>query len=300
MKIPDYPNFEAIDISMKEILYSYLNLLTNGISEFTFASFFIHRNKYQYKVSRISENQYIFSGIDLNKKTFFLIPGEIPSVDFLKKLLSQFDYWNLMSKKQAEESEINFRIGKPYEDRDNWDYLYTTEQLATLSGKVLHKKRNLVNSFTKSFSPKIEPLVPKNVKDAMFILDKWLQERNETPDYKKNDYIPTKEALNNLSELGLSGIIVYIEEKPVGFSIGERFARGTMYAVHFEKGLNEYKGIYQFVNMEFAKTVPNSIKIINREQDLGDIGMRQAKETYRPVDFTQKFWLSKKEDDFSL
>jgi len=57
----------------------------------------------------------------------------------------------------------------------------------------------------------------------------------------------------------------------------------------FEKGLEEYKGIYQYINQAFAASLPESITHINREQDLGDEGLRQAKMTYRPSGFVRKY-----------
>jgi hypothetical protein len=62
-----------------------------------------------------------------------------------------------------------------------------------------------------------------------------------------------------------------------------------MFAVHFEKAIDEYKGIYQYINMTFAASLPDSYITINREQDLGDEGLKQAKETYRPCGFVKKY-----------
>ena len=59
--------------------------------------------------------------------------------------------------------------------------------------------------------------------------------------------------------------------------------------VHFEKGDNNYKGVYQFINNETAKNLPETVLYINREQDLGDEGLRQAKMTYRPCGFINKY-----------
>jgi hypothetical protein len=62
-----------------------------------------------------------------------------------------------------------------------------------------------------------------------------------------------------------------------------------MFAIHFEKGIDEYKGIYQFMNKTFAVSLPRFFTWINREQDLGDEGLRQSKMTYRPCDFVRKY-----------
>jgi len=39
---------------------------------------------------------------------------------------------------------------------------------------------------------------------------------------------------------------------------------------------------YQFINMSFVSILPEKYTYINREQDLGDQGLRQAKMSYRP------------------
>ena len=79
--------------------------------------------------------------------------------------------------------------------------------------------------------------------------------------------------------LGLSGPVL-----AEGTDGGEYSA-----VVLFEKGINSYKGVYQFVNRSQALNLPATVELINREQDLGNPGLRQAKMTYRPVDFTKKF-----------
>jgi hypothetical protein len=48
-------------------------------------------------------------------------------------------------------------------------------------------------------------------------------------------------------------------------------------------------GIYQFMNQTFAASLPETVTHINMEQDLGDVGLRQAKMTYRPSGFVRKY-----------
>jgi hypothetical protein len=62
-----------------------------------------------------------------------------------------------------------------------------------------------------------------------------------------------------------------------------------MFGIHFEKGIDEYKGIYQYINQNFAASLDEHYVYINREQDLGDEGLRQAKMTYRPIGFVRKY-----------
>jgi len=77
--------------------------------------------------------------------------------------------------------------------------------------------------------------------------------------------------------------------------MGEIIAHGTMFTIHFEKADDTYKGIYQFINRSFAAMLVDCIEVINREQDLGDPGLRQAKMSYRPTSFIKKYRISRSE-----
>jgi hypothetical protein len=43
------------------------------------------------------------------------------------------------------------------------------------------------------------------------------------------------------------------------------------------------------MNQAFAAALPRFFTLINREQDLGSEGLRQAKMTYRPCAFVKKY-----------
>ena len=60
----------------------------------------------------------------------------------------------------------------------------------------------------------------------------------------------------------------------------------------FEKADDGIKGSYNIINREFARFLKNkyeSLKFINREQDLNLPGLRQAKLSYMPCSLVEKF-----------
>ena len=71
------------------------------------------------------------------------------------------------------------------------------------------------------------------------------------------------------------------------FALGERLNKSTA-VWHFEKALPEINGLSQLVNQWFAKECLAEFEFVNREQDLGIPGLRQAKESYYPDHLVEK------------
>ena len=202
----------------------------------------------------------------------------------LDELFARYRVSKCCSSSQAERlAGMGYHV---WEDRDNFDYLYRREDLASLSGRRFHRKKNLVNLFLRNNACTAKPLLPEYAGDALNILETWRQQQT-TP----GDYDAAREAIERMEQLQLCGGIFYIDDVPAAYSLGEELSRGTMWVTHFEKAVESerYKGIYQYVNQAFGGVLPGKYELINREQDLGDPGLRQAKIGYRPVGFVKKY-----------
>ncbi len=287
--VPVYPEFAPVSLDMREALYPALNMIKDGISEFTFSNLYLFRGTYGYRVSRLPGKTFIIAG-EKAGKSFFYTPCALPERAILDELMGKHDYLKNLSESQADDHRASLEQWgyKVEEDRDNFDYLYLRTDLATLSGKTYHKKRNLVNAFINSYDYEQKPLRKENVSDAIAVLERWREAKGF-----EGDYAASLEALELFDVLGMRGSVYYVDGAPAGWSLGEPLAKGRMFAVHFEKGIEDYKGIYQFMNQAFAQALPSYFSSINREQDLGDEGLRQAKMTYRPCCFVNKYRVTK-------
>jgi uncharacterized protein len=286
MSIPTFPDWADLDISMRGDLHPDLSMLKDGISEFTFAGLYLFRRQYNYRLSQLPDGHIVISGKS-DQKRFFMLPCGLPEDDqLLQKLFSVHDYLKNLPEQYAEKERIRLeQMGFCVcEDRDNFDYLYLRKNLAVLAGRKYHKKRNLVNGFINSYSYEERWISSENMSDAREVLETWRSEREEAQDYEA-----AAEALEMMETLELSGCITYVDGKPAAYSLGEALAKGRAFAVHFEKANGNYKGIYQFINQSFASMLPRHYHYVNREQDLGDPGLRQAKMSYRPDAFVKKF-----------
>jgi len=283
--IKEYPGTSEITLELRPLLHPRFQALVEGISEFTFANLYLFRNRHHYRISRIEGDLLLITGRDKDK-SFFMLPLGLPGKTSLEVLFKGAGIMKAVSEPQTEVlSGLGYLVT---EDRDNFDYLFSREELANLTGRKFHKKKNLVNFFIKNNQFQAKPLLEEYQSDALLILEAW---KEQQPQSNQTDYSAAKEALQKMETLQLCGGIVYVDEKPVSYILGEELAGGKIFVIHFEKALTDpqYKGIYQFINQAFAGILPEKYEFINREQDLSEPGLRQAKESYNPVGFVKKY-----------
>lgn len=278
--IADYPESSVITLDLRPSLHPMFRRLKDGISEFTFANLYLFRGTHNYRISKLSGNLLVISGTD-KEGSFFMLPSSLPKRAVLRELFDRFSFMKNASEKQARElTDAGFAAK---EDRNNFDYLYLRDEMAALTGRRFHRKKNLVNFFIGEYSCSEKPLSEKYLSDALWILDEWMNGR-KTP----GDYAAAKEALERCAQLELCGMIYHVEGKPAAYVLGEELNSET-FVVHFEKGIGDYKGLLQFVNQSFAAALPDRYRFINREQDLGDAGLRKSKSSYVPCGYVKKF-----------
>ena len=167
-------------------------------------------------------------------------------------------------------------------DLDNGDYIYSSQKLVDLPGNKLHKKRNLINQFLALYPDYIcQPLKPLDLDDCLKLSRKWCRQRTCQELDFDHETSALKRALRNFNELELHGLKISHGGELIAFSIFSELS-SNMADVHFEKFDPEIKGIGQVINWETAKSLSPKYKYINREQDLGLEGLRQAKKSYSP------------------
>lgn len=279
--IPEYPEALAVALELRPLLHPLFQALPDGISEFTFANIYLFREGHQYAISRLVDGHLVILGQD-GEKRFFMLPFGLPDKELLTMLLGDRGKMKCVSATQKPLLQgMGFVVT---EDRDNFDYLYSRQELAELTGRKFQKKRNLIKAFINNYHYEGRPLLMEYLADALGILEAWRDEHESL-----GDYWAAREALEKNEELQLCGCIYYANGQPVAYTLGEELACSTCFVVHFEKALNQYKGLYQFVNQAFASIIGDPYATLNREQDLGQEGLRHAKLSYRPTGFVEKF-----------
>ena len=181
------------------------------------------------------------------------------------------------------------------DSRGQWDYLYDIHELTTLRGKRFHKKKNLLNQFVKKYQYQFVPFQSELIDRAIQMQEAWCVWRDcESVDALYHENRAIQRLLDHWHLLtGLVGGAILIEQQIAAYTIAECLDEQTL-LVHFEKGDQDYKGIYQAINSMFLQSVNSNpsfqqIHVVNREQDLDDEGLRKAKLSYHPTGFRKKY-----------
>jgi hypothetical protein len=186
------------------------------------------------------------------------------------------------------------------EEFDFKDYLYDAEELRTLPGKKYQKKRNLVNKFMKEYEGRWEYKTLCCV-DEYFLeefMKKWVDNRLTEGVESRDTLLLEKdgviEMLRNCDKVTFRIGGIFIDEVMEAFTIGSYNSKEHMAVISIEKGNSEIPGIYQVINQQFLLNSYEDAKIVNREDDMGIAGLRQAKESYNPIGYARKYRVCEK------
>ncbi|MDD3815772.1 MAG: phosphatidylglycerol lysyltransferase domain-containing protein [Desulfocapsaceae bacterium] len=174
------------------------------------------------------------------------------------------------------------------EDRDNSDYVYRREDLATLAGRNFTKKRNHINQCLAAYDCRYEIITADIIPECLVMQDRWCAARDcKTEPGLCGEYLAIVETLHHYSEFALTGGAIRIDGTIEAFTVGEALNPSTA-VCHFEKAMPQFQGLSQLINQWFARENLGGFSYVNREQDLGIPGLRRAKESYYPDHLVEK------------
>ena len=169
------------------------------------------------------------------------------------------------------------------EEPENANYIYRATDLAELKGRRYAKKRNLIAQADQSYAWSVEPMTPERVDDAREVMRLMAEEEPPVSESMEQDNEALRRTLGDFGRLRQDGILVRVDGAPAGFALFERQTPDTL-VIHFERARRDVKGLYQLVNRAAAEAaVRAGFSFVNREEDLGDPGLRQAKASYDPI-----------------
>lgn len=288
--------FKPLEISHRDTLTRVFEEEQPKISEFTFTNLFIWRHRYR-PVWDIRKGCLVIVCRPEGLPPFALPPaGSGDKRSALSTLCEELTQWTPeVQIRRVDESFVSEHVD-PHRfevvyDRDYSDYVYRTEDLIRLSGRKYHRKKNHFNRFKRQYDFEYRTIDLELVECFLDMQDSWCRIRDcaEDPDLLSEDYA-VREALTHCEELRFQGGAIEIEGKLEAFSLGESLDKETA-VIHVEKANPDIPGLYAAINRLFCSNAFSHTTYVNREQDLGEPGLRKAKESYHPHHLVKKYTL---------
>ncbi|MHB8110602.1 MAG: DUF2156 domain-containing protein [Syntrophorhabdaceae bacterium] len=300
--IPDFPVFKPIELEDRHIMADLLHKYRPGTSELTFTNLFIWRKHYNFLWS-IHEGRLCVIGKEGDSPWFGMAPvgppGRIDSVTPVLEWLRDNKSISGPSIERADEALCAEAAGLSRlqidEKREHFDYVYLTRDLIELGGNKYRTKRNHINQFNRAYeSYTYEVLAQRHIEACLKLQENWCTLRRCNEDLNLlGEWDAIKEMLTHYQKLEAAGAVILVAGEVKAFTFGE-LVTDNMAVIHIEKADPVIPGLYQLINQQFCARKWQDVQFVNREQDLGIPGLRDAKLSYNPDHFIKKYRITLK------
>ena len=280
-------SYTRVDADCIPKLLPYFNYQSSRNCDYTIGVVYMWRNFFHTEYA-IDDNMLYLRMRDDKGNIFHLIPvGPNDTLTALKKLCPGCDCALRFSAVTEEQIPLLIEaFGAPdeiIEDRRWADYIYEKEKLSTYAGKKLAGQRNHINRFMKEHGSFIyEAITPENIQEARDFLHLHKAEQGKDDPVALKEYDYTLDTLDHFDDLHYTGALLKTPEgKCIALALGETVG-DTLY-VHAEKALRAVHGAPQLICREYAAHADANVQYINREDDMGDEGLRYAKTSLHPA-----------------
>ena len=298
---------KGVELSDKPLFDQAFALLSEPISDYTFANTFIWRTGLRLYWKMIEGHLCVFAntGGDL---TMLLPP--IGEGDLGRCLRECFQIMNDYNARAAARSHSRIEyVSEELAPRllhcglalapMSGDYVYETRKMIELAGGELKSKRQAKGKFLREHVVWTEPLGAAHVAECKRLLHAWLERGDarasagdplalEAAALRRRDALATELALEHREELGLVGMVVWADGRLAGFTLGEALTPRQA-SVIVEKTDLDLHGSAQFIFSEFCRQFWSSYPEVNAGDDWGIPSLRWTKESYRPCRILPKY-----------
>lgn len=259
----------------------------------TFNTLFLWQDAYQ--TSWAEQDGILFVRPGTGKDTFFMPPFAKEEENFVHGLAlihEEYDKLGLPFRLKSASSWVTEQIERLVpgkydfiEDRDNEEYIYRTEDMIRLPGKKLRMKKNHLNGFLRQYADyQYEAITKENLEDAKAGIHDWFLRHGDIEEEEQ----AIKRCFDHWDALGVKGAVIRIYGKVEAFTNGDSINEKMAHII-FEKANPEIRGLYQAINRDFLMHEFADTEFVNREEDLGLPGLREAKMGYHPDHLTEKY-----------
>jgi uncharacterized protein len=292
---PEFPRFRPLELNDKPVIQPYLAAYRPQTSEWTFTNLFMWRQHYRFQWSIHRDWLLVVCRANGGGGYGMGPVGPPPRLEVTRLLLD----W--LGQEHGAPGRIERADQRLVEElraadeflieaaEEHFDYVYRSADLIQLAGRKYHAKRNHINKLLRSHAFRYEPLAAVHVPACLQLAETWCQWRRCEDDFNLlGEWDAIREALNHFASLDCQGGVIVVGDRLEAFALGELLNDDTA-VVHIEKANPDIAGMYGVINQQFCEQAWSGVSRINREQDLGEPGLRKAKLSYFPDHLVKKY-----------
>ena len=298
--IPAFPHFKPLTIEDKAAFEDITHTF-EPYSDFNFVSAFVWDTTRSHQIAELNGNLVLILADYANHTPVLSFLGCSETDNTALELLDFAEgSLGISSLTLVPESTITHMQGVGLticEDRDNFDYIFRTDDLVHLPGGRYRSKRKAISRFQKQYahsSTETRLLTSEALQEIRSVLVKWNESKKDDVDHDRTSEITAiTKAVAHGEECKLSYTSLLIDGAIAGFSIDEVLPAG--YAMsHFIKTDIRYTGVTEYLNMRVAeRLLAEGVRYWNWEQDLGIPNLRLSKMLYAPCSFLKKYTITR-------
>lgn len=300
--LSQFPHFKKLHLEDKEDIEKIISKFP-PYSDYNFTSLYGYDTEDEIEVSVLHNNLVIMFTDYITNKPFYSFIGTEKSFDTANILLSEakkrhiIPYLKLIPEiaiTQELKTQTSLLIE---EDQDNFDYILSIEDIATLNNKHYNKKKHFMHFVQNYPNRSVVELHfddPHTKQQIIQLFNTWQEDKGRTHEETQTELNAITRTIDDNAGLKLVGLGIYVEDKMIAFSIATLENNGYV-QFHFVKADKSYSGIFAAIYIYLAQYLNRKkYKFMNIEQDLGIEGLRKSKEQWHPVKFLKKYTIKSK------
>lgn len=282
--------FYPILLKDLDIIRPFFSKPKSRICDYTVGGMFMWRDFYKMEFS-VDHGELYTRLLDLNGNVYYNLPlcdDVVCAIKRLKTEVSSSFKLYTVPREYLETIKNNFCV-RFYEQPNFSDYLYKATDLISFSGRKYSGQRNQINQFRRQICRWSFKMIDGSLIDSVIgFQKKMISQKSDVSSFEMEEDSKTLEVLRNYDLYNLKGGCLFAGDRIVGFSVNEVI--GDTLFTHIEKADRNVKGAFQMlVNQNAISFVSENVVFINREEDMGEYGLRKSKESYHPIEKLKKY-----------
>jgi hypothetical protein len=306
-RIPNFPESKKLTLDDKEEIRHFVCRFP-PYADYNFTALYCYNVNDKVEVSWLNNNLVVLFQDCVSEEMFYSFIGENKVTETALTLLSHMHRDEIQKELRIVpectrillDGNISLAVR---EDKNNPDYILSTDALIAFSGNNYKEKRKSVNKFLRTYPDhKTEILDLDNdvtKQQATDLFHIWIEGKKVPENKFQYELKAFNRLVSDSRHFNLVVFGVFIEGRLAAFNIIELLDHH--YAIsHFGKYNVSVAGIFPFLLSETAKFLKEKkYSFINYEQDLGIPGLRESKQQLRPVHFLRKYIISRSDRPFT-